>query len=114
VVAAPDVLNEKSKNLVMTKAVHLNKPHVDQYPIKKTGYYCILTAPFTSGLEYQAVAVFRNAYGELPATQVPKLPFYGGITILYALVASYWGFLYYQHRHDIRKFHPRMPGNGHN
>ena len=64
---------------------------------------------------------FREAYGELPATQIPKLPFYGGITILYAVVAVYvfpfsginissslmisrfWGFLYYQHRYDIRK-----------
>lgn len=35
------------------------------------------------------VVEFREAYGELPATQIPKLPFYGGITIVYALVAVY-------------------------
>lgn len=44
---------------------------------------------------------FRNAYGELPGTQIPKLPFYGGITILYFFVAVFWGFLYYQHSSDI-------------
>lgn len=76
--------------------------------IKKTGYYCVLTDKFTAG-EFTAVVEFRNAYGELPATQIPKLPFYGGITILYALVAVFWGFLYYQHRHDIRKSKGSMP-----
>lgn len=35
------------------------------------------------------VIEFREAYGELPATQIPKLPFYGGITILYAVVVVY-------------------------
>ena len=32
---------------------------------------------------------FREAYGELPASQIPKLPFYGGITILYAVIVVY-------------------------
>lgn len=72
------------------------------YPIKKTGYYCIVTDGFTAD-EYRAVVEFRNAYGELPASQIPKLPFYGGMTILYALLVVFWGFLYYQHRHDICK-----------
>lgn len=70
----------------MTEAVHVDDSHVTTYPIKRTGYYCVLTESF-SGDDYEAVAVFRNAYGELPATQVPKLPFYGGMTLLYALVA---------------------------
>lgn len=53
--------------------------------------------------KFEAVVEFRNAYGELSATLIPQLPFYGGITIVYALMAAYWGFLYYQHRHDICK-----------
>ena len=44
---------------------------------------------------------FRNAYGELPAAQIAKLPFYGGITIVYAVIGAFWAFLYVQHRHDI-------------
>lgn len=85
----------------MTKAVHLNNPAPINYPIKKTGYYCVLTEGFNIE-KYSAVVEFRNAYGELPATQIPKLPFYGGMSILYALVAVFWGFLYFQHRQDIR------------
>lgn len=91
---------EKSSNLILTRAVHLKDSQPIRYDIKKTGYYCVLTDKYTA-TDYTAVVEFRNAYGELPATQIPKLPFYGGITILYALVAVFWGFLYYQHHSDI-------------
>lgn len=98
-ILAPNA-TEKSENLILTKAVHLKKASPINYPITKTGYYCVITDQFTDN-DYEAIVEFRNAYGELPATQIPKLPFYGGITILYALVLVYWGFLYYQHRTDI-------------
>lgn len=39
-----------------------------------------------SDTTYKAAVVFRNAYGELPAAQIPKLPFYGGLTIVYAVI----------------------------
>ncbi|PNY28442.1 Membrane protein PTM1 [Tolypocladium capitatum] len=89
-----------SNALILTKAVHLKDPGPIHYAIKKTGYYCVVTDLYTAKT-YNAVTEFRNAYGELPATQIPKLPFYAGISILYALVLVFWGFLYYQHRHDI-------------
>ncbi|KJZ76052.1 hypothetical protein HIM_04508 [Hirsutella minnesotensis 3608] len=91
---------DKSNAQIVTKAVHLNDPAPIRYAIKKTGYYCVVTDVFTAET-YSLVTEFRNAYGELPATQIPKLPFYGGMSILYALVCVFWGFLYYQHRHDI-------------
>ncbi|ORY63535.1 lung seven transmembrane receptor domain-containing protein [Pseudomassariella vexata] len=91
---------EKSGNYIFTKAVHLKSSPPMTYPITKTGYYCVMTYPYSTD-KYVAAAEFREAYGELPATQIPKLPFYGGITILYALVVVFWAFLYYQHRYDI-------------
>ena len=91
---------DKSNTLILSKAINLKEPSPIHYSIKKTGYYCVVIDGFTAS-EYKAVVELRNAYGELPATQIPKLPFYGAITIVYALVAAYWGFLYYQHRHDI-------------
>ncbi|KAK4179643.1 lung seven transmembrane receptor-domain-containing protein [Triangularia setosa] len=98
-ILAPNA-TDLSENLILTKAVHLKKSTPIKYAITKTGYYCVITDQFTDN-DYEAIVEFRNAYGELPATQIPKLPFYGGITILYALVLVYWGFLYYQHRTDI-------------
>ncbi|CAN8097273.1 unnamed protein product [Discula destructiva] len=91
---------DMSKNLIFTEAVHLNDSKPYNYGIKNTGYYCVLTDKFTA-TEYEAVVEFRNAYGELPAAQIPKLPFYGGITLLYFFVVAYWGFLYYQYHSDI-------------
>ncbi|KAI8634959.1 lung seven transmembrane receptor-domain-containing protein [Xylariaceae sp. FL1651] len=96
-IVAPNA-TEKSGNLILTQAVHLKATRSVRYPIEKTGYYCV--AAYGSG-DFMGVIEFREAYGELPATQIPKLPFYGGITILYAVVAVFWSFLYYQHRYDI-------------
>ncbi|KAF2489974.1 hypothetical protein BU16DRAFT_168326 [Lophium mytilinum] len=100
-----------SKNFIRTDAVHLKAPAPIKYPITasdagttmllRTGYYCVATAPYTDGLKYTAVLEFRNAYGELPAAEIAKLPFYGGITILYAVIGAFWGFLYFQNRSDI-------------
>lgn len=93
---------ELSKNLILSEAVHLKSSQPIKYDIKNTGYYCVLTDRFTAN-NYDLIVEFRNAFGELPATQIPKLPFYGGITLLYFFVAAYWGFLYYQHHSDICK-----------
>ncbi|KAI5807002.1 lung seven transmembrane receptor-domain-containing protein [Geopyxis carbonaria] len=72
------------------------------YEIKRTGYYCVWSAPFKpDGLQFNGVVTFQNSFGELPASQIAKLPFYGGLTIVYAVVGALWAFLYVQHRRDI-------------
>ncbi|TGO58233.1 hypothetical protein BCON_0057g00200 [Botryotinia convoluta] len=94
---------ERSISQIYTGAVHLNStgPPIN-YPIKKTGYYCVGTTGYSpTNVKYTAIVEFRNAYGELPAAQIPKLPFYGIITIVYAVIGILWAFLYVQHREDI-------------
>ena len=71
-----------------------------KYPITKTGYYCVWTYHF-SDTPYAGEVEFRNSYGELSAAQIPKLPFYGGLTIVYAVIGAFWAFLYVQNRQDI-------------
>ncbi|PQE05590.1 Transmembrane receptor eukaryota protein [Rutstroemia sp. NJR-2017a BBW] len=96
---------EVSHSQLFTTAIHLNNtgPPIN-YPIKNTGYYCVGTTGYSpTDVKYTAVVEFRNAYGELPAAQIPKLPFYGIITIVYAVMGILWAFLYVQHRDDIRK-----------
>lgn len=99
-----------SKNNIRNVAINVNEPQIIKYPMAadgqqttslKTGYYCVATAALSRDVKYQAIVTFRNAYGELPAAQIAKLPFYGGITIAYFVVSIFWGFLYFQHRHDI-------------
>jgi len=91
-----------SKNPIITEAIHLSQnPLPVEYSITKTGYYCVLTAALQNDLEFSAIAEFRNAYGELPGAQIAKLPFYGGLALVYVVIGLYWAFLYVQHRHDI-------------
>ncbi|KAK2871982.1 hypothetical protein FQN49_002659 [Arthroderma sp. PD_2] len=99
-ILAPNA-TEKAKSPLISHAVNMTDPKPIKYPVSKSGFYCVTTYPYTEDLEYHGIVTFRNAYGELPATQVPKLAFYGGLTILYALMGVFWGFLYAQHRHDI-------------
>lgn len=79
---------EVSHSPIISKAIHLNNPDAVKYPVKKTGFYCVSTYAF-SGEDYKAVVTFRNSYGELPAAQIPKLPFYGAFTIVYAAIGLY-------------------------
>ncbi|KAJ5227060.1 uncharacterized protein N7469_007066 [Penicillium citrinum] len=89
-----------SKSPILSKAVHLNNPEPIKYPVKKTGFYCVSTYAY-SDEDYYSVVTFRNAYGELPAAQIAKLPFYGAMTIVYAVIGVFWAFLYVQNRFDI-------------
>ncbi|KAL8908157.1 MAG: hypothetical protein Q9207_000980 [Kuettlingeria erythrocarpa] len=89
------------RNEILSKKVNLRDPQVPKYDVKKTGYYCVSSTPFSDGAQYKGEVNFRNAYGNLPAAQIAKLPFYAGITIVYAVIGIFWGFLYVQNRHDI-------------
>jgi hypothetical protein len=98
-ILAPNA-SDISESTILSQAVHLKDPPAISYPVKKTGFYCVSTYAF-SGQPYKGVVEFRNAYGELPAAQIAKLPFYGGLTIVYAAIGAFWAFLYVQNRHDI-------------
>ena len=108
-----------SRNPIVTQTIDLKNPTPIKYMVKKTGYYCVWTWGYSAS-EYKGVVEFRNAYGELPAAQIAKLPFYGGLSIVYAVIGAYvypntflvaakltnhrlWAFLYVQNRHDICK-----------
>ncbi|KAF2859992.1 integral membrane protein Ptm1 [Piedraia hortae CBS 480.64] len=93
---------EASRNEMLTQPIHLKSPPAVRYAVQKTGYYCIVTSPFEDpNLEFKAVAEFRNSFGELPAAQIPKLPFYAASMMVYTFLAVAWAVLYYLHRHDI-------------
>ncbi|KAI5300986.1 hypothetical protein KEM56_002059, partial [Ascosphaera pollenicola] len=103
---------------IISTAIHLTDPQEINYPVSKTGFYCVTSFSFSEA-EYSAEVNFQNSYGELPAPQIPKLPFYGVITLVYALmvpVQNYitaiivfliveqlltWGFYDFQNRHGM-------------
>ncbi|KAL9043731.1 MAG: hypothetical protein Q9214_003091 [Letrouitia sp. 1 TL-2023] len=96
-ILSPNVTTE-SKNQLLSTKINLKDPGETKYAVKKTGYYCVASA---SNGDFKGTVEFRNAYGKLPAAQIAKLPFYAGITIVYAVIGVFWAFLYVQNRHDI-------------
>lgn len=86
---------------IYTTRIDLKSPGSIHYPVNRTGYYCVSTFLSNSDSEFTAAAVFQNAFGQLPATQIPKLVFFGFAALAYALVLALWMFAYIQHRSDI-------------
>ncbi|KAL9059980.1 MAG: hypothetical protein Q9162_000830 [Coniocarpon cinnabarinum] len=96
------IIDPSAGDRIVSAAVHIKEAArpVPKLSIKSTGYYCAYTQPLDDH-DYRAIVEFRNAYGELPGAQVPKLAFYGALTIVYAVIGVFWGFLYFMNRSDI-------------
>jgi hypothetical protein len=95
------VANSSSPGSIVTKAINLAELTSWKYYIEDTNYYCVVTFGMNEDVHYDVLVEWRNAFGELNAAEYPKLPFYGALGIVYALIGALWGFLYYQHRSDI-------------
>lgn len=67
------------------------------YHVEETGYYCVAT--YTSKDESMLGYVnFQNAFGELSASEIPKLPAYGILTVCYAVILAMFGFQFFKKR----------------
>ncbi|CAG8724819.1 4007_t:CDS:10, partial [Dentiscutata erythropus] len=72
------------------------------YTINRTGYYCVAALPSPiSDMKFLVTVDWKNPYGELPAMDYPKLPFYGVLTLVYLLIGIIWTVLSIIHRHDL-------------
>lgn len=92
------------------------------YPIKKSGYYCVSTfygsnssTSDSSGTgsgsqKYTGAVRFQNAFGELPASDAARLPFFSGATIVYTLVLAAWLVAYTQYRRDVLPLQTALTG----
>ncbi|RDB28403.1 Membrane protein PTM1 [Hypsizygus marmoreus] len=86
-----------------------------QYPVRKTGYYCVAVVPVTAQASssqastdvpfhpsYKGLVLFKNTFdGKLPASDYPKVNFYFAMTLFYATFAAAWGWLCYRHIHEL-------------
>lgn len=67
------------------------------YPVSSTGYYCVSTFS-RSNSPYEGYVNFQNAFGHLSASQIPKLPAYGILTLCYAVTLALYGFQFFKKR----------------
>ncbi|KAL5494927.1 hypothetical protein ACEPAI_389 [Sanghuangporus weigelae] len=94
------------------------------YPVKKTGFYCVAIVPVTVFPEdsdettsvstrqtdtdvpyhppYSGVILFKNTFdGNLPASDYPKVNFYFAMALVYVVMAAAWGWLCYRHKEEL-------------
>ena len=57
-----------------------------------TGYYCVSTFTQYENTVYNGQVNFQNAFGQLSASEIPKLPAYGILAICYAIALALFGF----------------------
>ncbi|GMM29888.1 Ptm1 protein [Martiniozyma asiatica (nom. inval.)] len=74
------------------------------YHVTKTGYYCV--AAYTPNFddkknEFKMIVNFHNAFGSLPASDIPMLPLYGLLSIVYAVCLGVYLFQVYLHRSEL-------------
>ncbi|CAG8557665.1 25716_t:CDS:2, partial [Racocetra persica] len=80
------------------------KDQIYTYQVNKTGFYCVaaLSSPDLNKTSYFMIKVdWRNPYGELPASDYPKLPFYGLLSLVYLVIGVIWMALSIIHWRDI-------------
>lgn len=84
---------------VMTaQLLHLGRANIT-YPIERTGYYCVSTY-IADDTHYTGVVNFQNAFGQLSASEIPKLPAYGILTLCYAVALALYGFQFFKKRNQ--------------
>lgn len=87
-----------TNNTILTlQLLHLGPAHIN-YTVSKTGYYCVSTYILLDK-GYHGLVNFQNAFGLLAASEIPKLPAYGILTILYGTALALYGFQFYMKRH---------------
>ncbi|CDK28181.1 unnamed protein product [Kuraishia capsulata CBS 1993] len=76
-----------------------------QYKIARTGYYCVAClSPQDFGSSkntFKVLVNFQNAFGSLPAADIPKLPLYGLLSIVYAVCLCVYLFQVFKHRSEL-------------
>jgi hypothetical protein len=71
------------------------------YLVKNTGYYCVATFALNSNAKYSILVNFRNSFGQLAASEFPKLPLYAVLAVAYAVCFAYYAFNFWKHKHEV-------------
>ncbi|ODV83678.1 hypothetical protein CANARDRAFT_29676 [[Candida] arabinofermentans NRRL YB-2248] len=75
------------------------------YHVAKTGYYCVAAYnpvyDDSDRNDFKLVVNFHNAYGNLAASEIPKLPMYGLLAVVYAVCLGVYLFQVFKHRSEL-------------
>lgn len=89
--------NVTNTTILTSQLTHLGPADIN-YPINVTGYYCVSTFSLFKDTKYKGEVNFQNAFGQLSASEIPKLPAYGILTLCYAITLALFGFQFFKKR----------------
>ncbi|ODQ81198.1 hypothetical protein BABINDRAFT_34204 [Babjeviella inositovora NRRL Y-12698] len=95
-----ELANSTIHSQIMTTYVTSLGQTTLKYQIKHTGYYCVFTYSHEAE-SYSGTVDFRNAFGQLSASEIPKLPLYGMLAIFYGVGLALYAWAFYRHRAAI-------------
>ncbi|TPX39806.1 hypothetical protein SeMB42_g03850 [Synchytrium endobioticum] len=85
-------------------AQYLNRTGTDvvrfSYQVNTTGFYCV-AAMSMQNIPFIATVEWENPYGQLPAIEYPKLPFYGFLSIIFMIIGVTWMVLSFKHSNEL-------------
>ncbi|CUM66404.1 uncharacterized protein PRCAT00004068001 [Priceomyces carsonii] len=90
--------NVTNSTIMTSQLTHFGNAHIN-YTVHRTGYYCIATYSMAHK-KYKGIINFQNAYGHLSASEIPKLPAYGILTLCYAIALALFGFQFFKKRKE--------------
>lgn len=91
-------LTSPNSTIMTSSFNHLGEANI-HYNVSRSGYYCISTVSMNDK-SYSGTMNFQNAFGHLSASEIPKLPAYGILTIFYAIALALYGFQFYKKRNQ--------------
>ncbi|CAX43400.1 protein Ptm1 precursor, putative [Candida dubliniensis CD36] len=91
--------NVTNSTILTAQLTHLGQANIN-YPVNVTGYYCISTFSQYKETVYRGEVNFQNAFGQLSASEIPKLPAYGILAICYAIALALFGFQFFKKRKE--------------
>lgn len=74
------------------------------YIVPETGYYCIAAynPPYDGVVNnFDMIVNFHNAFGNLPASEIPLLSLYGLLAVIYAVCLCVYLFPIFKHRSEL-------------
>ncbi|KAH3660021.1 hypothetical protein OGAPHI_007226 [Ogataea philodendri] len=96
--------NNSGNSLIKTAVLTELGTNDFSYHVANTGYYCLAVYdPQYSSSEgsFSVIVNFHNAFGNLPASEIPKLPLYGLLAVVYAVCLSVYLFQVFKHRSEL-------------
>ena len=91
--------NVTNSTILTAQLTHLGHANIN-YPVNVTGYYCVSTFTQYENTVYNGQVNFQNAFGQLSASEIPKLPAYGILAICYAIALALFGFQFFKKRKE--------------